>query len=161
MITNITITKMDISDILEVKELENSQNINILSVEAMKKDLKNINYIYFVAKQNNEIIGYIAISKVLDIVDILSIVVKQNYKREGIATTLLEYIFNLDNVSKIMLEVRKSNIVAQSLYEKLGFKKIHIRKNYYLDNHEDAYIYEKIIKVSPDCWDSYFQQFGL
>lgn len=151
MITNITITKMDVSDILEVKELENSQNINILSVESMKKDLKDTNYIYFVAKQDNEIIGYIAISKVLDIVDILSIVVKQNYKREGIATTLLKYIFNLDNVSKIMLEVRKSNIIAQSLYEKLDFKKIHIRKNYYLDNHEDAYIYEKILKVNPDC----------
>ena len=41
-----------------------------------------------------------------------------------------------------MLEVRNSNIPAQKLYEKHGFKQITIRKNYY-DNSEDALIYEK------------------
>lgn len=145
MINNIVITKMNISNILEVKELETNQNINILSIEAMKNDLINDNYMYFIAKKDDEIIGYIAISKVLDVIDILSIVVKEDYKRKGIATLLLEHIFKLNNISKIMLEVRKTNTIAQSLYEKLGFIKIHIRKNYYADNHEDAYIYEKII----------------
>ena len=37
------------------------------------------------------------------------------------------------------LEVRVSNAVAISLYEKLGFQKGGIRKRYYTDNHEDAY----------------------
>ena len=41
-----------------------------------------------------------------------------------------------------MLEVRRSNIPAQKLYEKHGFKQIAIRNNYY-DNTEDALIYEK------------------
>lgn len=145
MINNIVITKMDISDILEVKNLETFQNINILSKKSMKNDLNDNNYLYFIAKLDNEIIGYIAISKILDIVDILSVVVKEEYKRKGVATLLLEYIFKLDNVSKIMLEVRKSNTIAQTLYEKLDFKKIHTRENYYSENHEDAYIYEKII----------------
>lgn len=43
-----------------------------------------------------------------------------------------------------MLEVRKSNIIAQKFYEKLGFTKIYTREKYYPDNYEDAYIYEKI-----------------
>ena len=44
-----------------------------------------------------------------------------------------------------MLEVRDSNIIAIKFYEKRGFKKISVRKNYYQDTHEDAIIYEKII----------------
>ena len=41
---------------------------------------------------------------------------------------------------RMTLEVRVSNVVAISLYEKLGFQKGGIRKSYYTDNHEDAYI---------------------
>lgn len=144
MINNIIVTKMQYFDIPEVKSIETSQNINILSIDSMKNDLSNNNYMYFIAKNGNEIIGYIAISKVIDTIDILSIVIKENYKRKKIGTLLLEYIFNLENVSKIMLEVRKSNIIAQKFYEKLGFTKIYTREKYYPDNYEDAYIYEKI-----------------
>lgn len=38
------------------------------------------------------------------------------------------------------LEVRVSNIVAQSLYRKLGFLNGGIRKRYYSDNQEDALV---------------------
>lgn len=145
MINNIVISKMTLNDILEVKALETSQNINILSIDSMKKDLMDNNYMYFIAKKENEIVGYIAISKILDTVDILSIVVKEEYKKKKVATFLLEYILKLDNISKIMLEVRKSNTIAINFYEKFGFTKIYTRKNYYPDNHEDAYIYEKNI----------------
>lgn len=143
---NINISKMNISDISEVKELEKAQNICILSENAIKNDLNDENYIYLVARKDNEIIGYIATSKVIDTVDILSIVIKEEYKKRGIATKLLQFIFELENISKVMLEVRRSNIPAQRLYEKLGFNNIYTRKNYYPDNHEDAIIYEKIIK---------------
>ena len=145
MINSIYIEKMTSCDISNVKELESSQNINILSENTIKTDLKDDNYMYFIAKLNEEIVGYIAISKIFDTIDILSIVVKKEYQKQGIATKLLQFIFTLENTSKIMLEVRKSNIPAQMLYEKLEFKKIHIRKNYYSNPCEDAYIYEKII----------------
>jgi len=37
-----------------------------------------------------------------------------------------------------MLEVRRSNLVAQSMYKKLGFIELGYRKRYYEDNGEDA-----------------------
>ena len=40
----------------------------------------------------------------------------------------------------ITLEVRVSNLAAQALYEKYGFKKVGVRKRYYTDNNEDAYV---------------------
>ncbi|MDO4283128.1 MAG: ribosomal protein S18-alanine N-acetyltransferase [Clostridia bacterium] len=142
---NITITQMTSNDIAKVKELENEQDINILSENAMREDLSNPNYVYLIAKNGQEPIGYIAISKVIDTIDILSIVVKKNYQKQGVATLLLQYILQKMDARKVMLEVRKSNIPAQKLYEKLGFQNISIRKKYYPDNLEDAFIYEKII----------------
>jgi len=41
----------------------------------------------------------------------------------------------------ITLEVRRSNDVAQRLYEKLGFTVAGVRKGYYSDTREDALIY--------------------
>jgi len=51
----------------------------------------------------------------------------------------------LYNSNSIFLETRASNLAAKNLYEKFGFKRIDIRKNYYktFDGREDAIIYRK------------------
>jgi ribosomal-protein-alanine N-acetyltransferase len=143
---NIIISKMKDEDIEEALLTEQSHNIHILSKNILKEDIKNKNYNYLVAKSNDgKIIGYIGISYVIDSADIISIVVHKNYTKKGIATLLLQEIFAFakeNNIQKIMLEVRSSNLPAQKLYEKHGFKQIAIRKKYY-DNTEDALIYEK------------------
>ena len=143
---NIIISKMQDEDIEEALLTEQSHNIHILSKNILKEDIKNKNYYYLVAKNNQKkIVGYIGISYVLDEADIISIVVHKDYTKNGIATLLLQEIFKFakdNNIQKLMLEVRNSNIPAQKLYEKHGFKQITIRKNYY-DNSEDALIYEK------------------
>lgn len=143
---NITISKMKDEDIDETLLTEQSHNIHILSKNILKEDIKNKNYYYLVARNNEEkIVGYIGISYILDEADIISIVVHKDYTKKGIATLLLQEIFKFakdNNIKKLMLEVRISNIPAQKLYEKHGFKQITIRKNYY-DNAEDALIYEK------------------
>lgn len=143
---NILISKMQDEDIDEALLAEQSHNIHILSKNILKEDIKNKNYYYLVAKNNQKkIVGYIGISYVLDEADIISIVVHKDYTKNGIATLLLQEIFKFakdNNIQKLMLEVRNSNIPAQKLYEKHGFKQITIRKNYY-DNSEDALIYEK------------------
>ena len=43
-------------------------------------------------------------------------------------------------MESVTLEVRKSNLLAQALYEKYRFLKVGVRKRYYSDNHEDAII---------------------
>ena len=45
-----------------------------------------------------------------------------------------------NRMESVTLEVRKSNILAQDLYEKYRFLKVGVRKRYYSDNHEDALI---------------------
>ncbi len=129
-------------DILLLKKIEEDQNISITSLTTFSQALHSTNYHYFVAKYQEEIVGYIGISTVLDTMDILAIVVKKEYQRQNIASSLLSYILSIPNIHTYLLEVRASNLPAQKLYEKFHFQKIHVRKKYYPDNLEDAYIYE-------------------
>lgn len=146
--TNITIEKMKDEDIDEALLTEQSHNIHILSKNILTEDIKNTNYYYLVAKTTDgKIVGYIGISYILENADIISIVVHKDYTKQGVASLLLQEIFKFakeNNIQRIMLEVRNSNLPAQNLYEKHDFKQISIRKNYY-DNAEDALIYVKKI----------------
>ena len=68
------------------------------------------------------------------------------YRNQGIATALLTKLNDLaalENLSFISLEVRTSNIKAISLYEKFGYKTEGVRKNFYDDPKEDAFIMTK------------------
>ena len=137
---------MSINNIDKVKDIETDQNINILSKESILNDIKDEHSYYFVAILDKEIVGYIASSIVIDNMDLESIVVKKEYQRKHIASYLLDFLFNLakkKNVVSIFLEVRTSNIKAQNLYRKYGFEIINIRKKYYKDNLEDAFIMKK------------------
>lgn len=101
---------------------------------------KSVNAYLFV--QNNEAVGYILFRTVLDESEILRIGTKKEYRRKGVAESLIKYYFEKSKrigVEKIFLEVRQSNFGAIELYKKLGFKQICIREKYY-ENTEDAVI---------------------
>lgn len=76
-----------------------------------------------------------------DIVDIMNIVVKKDFRQSGIGCLLLEKLIDIAKqkcFNKIMLEVNEKNIPAKNLYLKYNFKPISIRKKYY--NNENALI---------------------
>lgn len=142
---NPVISKMKIDEIDEIINLQLNNNSNILSKFSILDDLNNNSSIYFIVKINDTIIGYIAAMLLYDHIDIQSVLVDNNYTRNGIASNLLSYLLDYAkdiNITDILLEVRVTNIAAQKLYEKFGFEKINIRKKYYTDNLEDAIIYK-------------------
>lgn len=96
-----------------------------------------------VARYDGKVIGYIMTWIVLDEAHIINIAVDPEYRRKGIAKTLISRTLDYaksEKAKRATLEVRVSNISAQNLYEKLGFKKVAIRRRFYPDNHEDAYL---------------------
>lgn len=146
-IDKIQISAFDLEDIDDILNIQEELNIHIFSKGNILNDIKSPSFKYFIAKYNNEIVGYISFSCVLEI-EIEAIVVKKEFQRLGIGTSLLKFIFDFakqNNVKNIFLEVRNSNTPAINLYNKLGFYKINIRKNYYTDTNEDALILRKII----------------
>lgn len=95
------------------------------------------------ATVDGKLIGYAGGTYDSEVIEILKVCVAPGHRGRGIAKKLLsdvlEAMRNL-NVSRAMLEVRQSNSSAIALYEKLGFKRIAERKNFY--GNESAYSYE-------------------
>ena len=114
------------------------------SYNAFLFEFTNDNSIFLIAKKNNFILGYIGMHFALDEGYITNIAVFPQYRNIGAAKTLISaLLYTADNLklSFISLEVRCSNSNAISLYEKCGFKKQGIRKNFYEYPTEDAFIY--------------------
>ena len=89
------------------------------------------------------LVGYAFISRYVDAWHVMNVAVAPQYRRRGIATTLLERVFEVtaaDPRRGYTLEVRMSNTDAIRLYERLGFEHRGIRSGYYTDNREDALI---------------------
>ena len=99
------------------------------------------NYLIYVAKYNNQNIGYISGLLVSDDLNILNLGIDERYRNRGFGYQLLNYL--IENKRKIKLtnifvELRKTNTLAFNLYLRLGFKVYSERKNYYSNPNEDA-----------------------
>ncbi len=90
---------------------------------------------------NGKIIGYVLFWLLPEGVDIHNLAVRSEYRRRGIGRILLEQVI-LEALRRsslrVTLEVRKSNLAAQKLYESAGFVATGIRRAYYSDDGEDA-----------------------
>lgn len=142
---NYNIRKANINDVKDILNLQKKHEHNLISLSSLNNDLQNSLCIYFVANDNeNNIIGAIGGTALVDHLDISIVVTKKDFLNKGVASSLLTKLINYckeENVEKIFLEVRNSNLAAINLYEKFNFIKISTRKNYYKDNNEDALIY--------------------
>ena len=128
---------LDIDRIIELGKLINNDfdKLNNIS-ELISND--NIFGYYL----DDKLVGFIVINKCYEVIDLLYIVVEKLYSNKSIGSKLMEYMINIFNYERIMLEVRCDNIYAIKLYKKYNFKIINIRKNYYLNN--DAYVMEMV-----------------
>ncbi len=135
------------SDIKEILEIEKKCFKDAWSME-MLADLFMSNGFYgLVCVKDDKVIGYIAVKYVLDEAEINIVAVDKSSQRQGVATLLLKQaesdLFK-KGVKKMFLEVRRSNLNAQALYEKSGYKYIAVREKYY-GGAEDALIMSKIL----------------
>jgi ribosomal-protein-alanine N-acetyltransferase len=97
----------------------------------------------FLAEIDGQIAGYILFWLLPGEIDIHNIAVHRDFRRRGLGRSLLENVIieaRSRASSRITLEVRKSNTVAQKLYEAVGFTVSGVRKGYYSDDGEDAFL---------------------
>ena len=94
----------------------------------------------------SKLIGYHYFWLVADEIHILNIAVDPDYQGCGCGKQLLQFALDFGQArgaASAFLEVRASNDAAQQLYKACGFQRIGIRKQYYADNNEDAYVMKK------------------
>ena len=139
----ISIETASIDYFYDIQRLEQGFEEDRYSDTLIINALNDNNAINLVIKINNLVVGYLTASNIIDEAELLKIIVDSNFRRQGYAEQLLNELLRIlrsKDTHRIFLEVRKDNIPAKRLYEKMGFIKLNERKEYYNDG-VDAEIY--------------------
>jgi [ribosomal protein S18]-alanine N-acetyltransferase len=80
---------------------------------------------------------------VVDELHIHAIATHPDHRRAGVGAHLLDHALDegaAAGCTRATLEVRRGNLPAIALYQRAGFRGVHVRARYYQDNNEDALI---------------------
>lgn len=80
--------------------------------------------------------------------ELLKIAVGRECQRQGVATQLAAHAMRClteQKITRCFLELRAGNFPALALYERFGFRRVGLRKNYYASPPEDAIVMENIV----------------
>ncbi len=145
---NLTISPMASEHLDALAELEKICFSQPWSYQSLEEELTNDTAHFFTALDGEEVVGYIGLYIICESCFVSNIAVYPHYRRKGAATALIQTACDCakeHGTDFISLEVRKSNAEALSLYEKLGFTEMGLRKNYYRNPPEDALIMTKLL----------------
>ncbi len=143
MKTAVDIRALTLPDLNAIEEIERRSYTTPWSRSMFAGELAKPAALCLGAFEEGRLAGYMIVSRYVDAWHVMNIAVAPAFRRRGIATALLDKLFELtENASKrgYTLEVRVSNDGAIKLYERLGFSARGIRRGYYTDNREDALI---------------------
>lgn len=124
-----------------VAKLEAASFSTPWSYNAIREELENPWARWYVAMEEEKLLGYIGIQYGLDGGDIMSIATVPEARGQGIGGRLVETaaeVLKEKNLKYLTLEVRPSNAPALALYRKMGFCQVGRRKKYYKNPTEDA-----------------------
>lgn len=140
------LNKAQLSDLPCLAEIEHKIGFENRNIDVLKKYL-SLPFEFFVLKYETITLGYLILQNVYPESEMIQLSIHPCFQKQGIGHYFLTSIMNNlanQHYETLYLEVRKSNINAIKLYEKLNFKKIAERKNYYptVNGFENAIIYE-------------------
>ena len=140
----ILLRPMGLPDMDDVQEIEKGCFSVPWSRESFEKEIaENKCARYLVAEREGRVIAYAGMWLVIDEAHVTNIAVHPAYRGKGYGERVTRALMGMASklgMTWMTLEVRRSNLVAQSLYRKLGFIDVGYRKRYYEDNQEDALI---------------------
>ncbi len=119
--------------------------------ETVEKDMAAPHSLYLAARQGEAVAGYACYWFVADEAQLVNIGVRPEARRLGIGEALLAAGLAeaaARGMASMYLEVRISNLPAQGLYRKYGFRAVTVRKGVYDMPREDGYIMSRPIGPS-------------
>ena len=157
---------MQIADLDAVLEIESVSHLHPWTRGNFSDSLAAGHWAYCIRPQIDQVIkgsyldpsilwAYCILFPAVDELHLLNITVSPKLRKLGLGSRMMAAIEGVaaqQNIPRIILEVRPSNIAAVTLYQKLGYEQIGIRKNYYpadlqLGLREDALVMAKSIKL--------------
>lgn len=111
--------------------------------------LKQRNCIGMVAELDDRVVGFMIFELNKTRIHVLNFAVAAEERRKGVASQMLKKLvdkLSYQRRSRITLEVRETNAVAQLCFRKNGFRAISVLRNFYDDTLEDAYLMQRNYK---------------
>lgn len=138
---DITVDKISKNDAGSVAKIEKECFSVPFTEEDILAYLENPIWHFLVARQGENVLGYISFTVIIDECQIVNVAVDPSARKRGVGSLLLEsfleYIKNL-GVKSVFLEVRESNAPAIGLYKKFDFSAVGVSKNHYSKPTENA-----------------------
>jgi ribosomal-protein-alanine N-acetyltransferase len=120
--------------------------------------LRQRNCIGMVAEHEDRVVGFMIYELHNTRIHVLNFAVASDYRRRGVGNQMVAKLIaklSSQRRSRIVLEVRETNLPAQLFFRQNGFRAISVLRAYYDDTPEDAYLMqyryrsEKPIEVHP------------
>jgi len=145
--SDLNIRSMAEEDLKQVMDIEKISFHSPWSLESFINDLRRSDAISLVCQYDCHVVAYLVAWHVMDEVHIGNLAVHPDWRQRGLAQKLIHQLFfQHSDLRWAWLEVRKSNHPARCLYNKLGFKEISVRRNYYEAECEDAIVMAKDLR---------------
>lgn len=137
------IREMALSDLAEICAIEQETFSDPWSEEDFLSSLTEPNNSYLAVEIDGKVVGYCGYWGIVGEGNIYNVAVKQEFRRQNIGHLMLTELLKQaasKGITAFTLEVRCSNTAAIALYERLGFKRAGLRKDFYSKPKEDAVI---------------------
>ncbi len=135
---------MYLSDLDAVVGIERASFPTPWSRASFQSELMENNFAaYLVLDFHGRVVAYGGMWLILDEAHVTNVAVHPDFRGYHLGERMMVGLMGKAqalNAVRMTLEVRRSNLVAQSLYQKLGFSQLGVRRGYYSDPREDAFI---------------------
>ena len=121
------------------------------SDEDFTRCLRQRNCIGMVAESDESVVAFMIYELHRSRLHVLNFAVARSHRRLGIGTRMMEKLIGKltpERRSRIVLEVRETNLPAQLFFRSLGFRAISVLKDFYQDTTEDAYLMHHVCSAA-------------
>jgi ribosomal-protein-alanine N-acetyltransferase len=140
----LVVRDMYLTDLESVLRIERGSFPTPWSRSAFQTELVDNTFaVYLVLDFHGRVVAYGGMWLILDEAHVTNVAVDPEFRGHGFGEQMMEGLIDrarAQGARRMTLEVRRSNTVAQNLYQKLGFVQLGVRRGYYTDTHEDAFI---------------------
>jgi [ribosomal protein S18]-alanine N-acetyltransferase len=130
-------------DMPEVLDIENRSFEFPWLDEDFIRCLKQRNCIGMVAEHNDRVVGFMIYELHKTRIHVLNFAVAPDYRRGGVGCQMLAKLIaklSPHRRSRVVLEVRETNLAAQLFFRENGFRAVSVMRSFYDDTPEDAYL---------------------
>ena len=145
-------------DMAEVFRIENQIFEFPWSEDDFIRCLRQRNCISMIAEYQEKIVGFMIYELHRNRLHILNFAIAPEFRRMSVGRQMIEKLIGKlshQRRSRILLEVRETNLAALIFFRELGFRAISVLKDFYVDTTEDAYLMQYRVETENNAKNAF------